>query len=191
MTANQPSAFGLQPSAFGFCDGADEAAAPSHPRNLGRPKAEGGRLSTEAGVSLFRLVVAARERFIRAGIPPDQARIDAEVLARHALGWDRATYLARRDDPLEGDAGGAARTRGRPPGTPRAGGVHHRRARVLGPDVPGHAGRAHSPAGNGVHRRSRAVETGRPRSADGESRTSAPAAAAWPSASHTSGPTPR
>jgi release factor glutamine methyltransferase len=45
--------------------------------------------------------VAARERFIRAGIPPDQAAIDAEVLARSAAGWDRAEYLTRRDTPVE------------------------------------------------------------------------------------------
>lgn len=55
-------------------------------------------------MALWQSVVAARERFIRAGIPPDQAAIDAEVLARHALGWDRATYLARRDEPLAPEA---------------------------------------------------------------------------------------
>ena len=49
--------------------------------------------------TLFQLVIGARERFIRAGIPPDQAAIDAEVLARHATGWDRPTYLTRRDEP--------------------------------------------------------------------------------------------
>ncbi len=57
--------------------------------------------------SLFQLVVAGRERLTRAGIPPDQAAIDAEVLARSAAGWDRATYLARRDEPA--DATKAAR----------------------------------------------------------------------------------
>ncbi len=51
-------------------------------------------------MSLWQRVVAARERFIRAGIPPDQAAIDAELLARHDRGWDRATYLSRRDEPL-------------------------------------------------------------------------------------------
>ena len=51
--------------------------------------------------SLFQRVIAARERFVRAGIPPDQAAIDAEVLARHAAQWDRATYLTRRDEPIE------------------------------------------------------------------------------------------
>jgi release factor glutamine methyltransferase len=45
-------------------------------------------------------VIAARERFIRAGIPPDQAAVDAEVLARHALAWDRATYIAHRLDAV-------------------------------------------------------------------------------------------
>ena len=51
------------------------------------------------GLPLHALVVSARERFVRAGIPPDQAAIDAEVLARHATGWDRATYLMRRHEP--------------------------------------------------------------------------------------------
>ena len=54
----------------------------------------------EPVTSLLQLVVAARERFVRAGIPPNQAAIDAEVLARHLLEWDRATYLTRRDDPI-------------------------------------------------------------------------------------------
>jgi release factor glutamine methyltransferase len=48
--------------------------------------------------------IAARERFIRAGIPPDQAGIDAEVLCRTALGWDRATWLARRDESADPEA---------------------------------------------------------------------------------------
>jgi release factor glutamine methyltransferase len=49
---------------------------------------------------IHALIVAARERLIRAGVPPDQAGIDAEVLARHVLGWDRAKYLACRDQPF-------------------------------------------------------------------------------------------
>ncbi len=40
------------------------------------------------------LVGEARSRLVRAGLEPDQAGIDAEVLARNTLGWDRATYLA-------------------------------------------------------------------------------------------------
>jgi release factor glutamine methyltransferase len=49
---------------------------------------------------IHALVVAARERLIRAGVPPDQAAIDVEVLARHVLGWDRAKYLASRQEPF-------------------------------------------------------------------------------------------
>jgi release factor glutamine methyltransferase len=53
---------------------------------------------------IHALVIAARERLIRAGIPPDQAGIDAEVLIRHVLGWDRAQYLASRHEPLPSTA---------------------------------------------------------------------------------------
>jgi release factor glutamine methyltransferase len=49
-------------------------------------------------VTILQRVVEARERFRRAGIPPDQSAIDAEILARHVLGQDRATYLAHRDE---------------------------------------------------------------------------------------------
>jgi release factor glutamine methyltransferase len=49
-------------------------------------------------------VIGARERLIRAGIPPDHAGIDAEVLARYVLGWDRAAYLSHRDEPIASDA---------------------------------------------------------------------------------------
>jgi release factor glutamine methyltransferase len=55
-------------------------------------------------LTFLHLSIAARERFIRAGIPPDQAAIDAEVLARAAAEWDRATWLARRDEPAGADA---------------------------------------------------------------------------------------
>jgi release factor glutamine methyltransferase len=48
--------------------------------------------------------VFARERLTRAGIPPDQAAVDAEVLARAAAGWDRASYLARRAEPADAAA---------------------------------------------------------------------------------------
>jgi release factor glutamine methyltransferase len=57
--------------------------------------------TTGTAASLFHLVIVARERLTRAGIPPDQAAIDAEVLARAAAGWDRAAYLARRDEPAD------------------------------------------------------------------------------------------
>lgn len=57
-------------------------------------------------MTVLERVIAARERFLRAGIPPDQAAIDAEILARHVLGQDRATYLARRDEPIADDESG-------------------------------------------------------------------------------------
>lgn len=71
-------------------------------------------------MSFFRSVITARERFIRAGIPPDQAAIDAEVLARHVAKWDRVTYLARRDEPAPPEVAAAfdaaaARREGREP----------------------------------------------------------------------------
>lgn len=49
--------------------------------------------------SLADRVAGARDGFVRAGVAADEAAADAEVLARHVLGWDRATWLARRRDP--------------------------------------------------------------------------------------------
>ena len=43
-------------------------------------------------------VRAASRRLVTAGVREDNAAFDAEVLARHALGWDRATYLSRRQE---------------------------------------------------------------------------------------------
>jgi release factor glutamine methyltransferase len=45
--------------------------------------------------SLHERIAAARDTLVRAGLPPSDAAVDAAVLARHALGWDRATLLAR------------------------------------------------------------------------------------------------
>jgi len=39
-------------------------------------------------------VAGARARLISAGLEREEAGVDAEVLARTALGWDRATYLS-------------------------------------------------------------------------------------------------
>jgi release factor glutamine methyltransferase len=41
----------------------------------------------------------ARHAFERARIPADEAAIDAEVLARHVLGWDRAALIVRGREP--------------------------------------------------------------------------------------------
>jgi release factor glutamine methyltransferase len=47
------------------------------------------------------LAAAAERRFVAAGIPAAEARLDAELLLRDALGgWDRAAWLSRRDDAV-------------------------------------------------------------------------------------------
>ena len=44
-------------------------------------------------------VAAARERLAAGGVPSDEAPGDAEVLARHVLGWDLTRYvLSRREE---------------------------------------------------------------------------------------------
>lgn len=43
-------------------------------------------------------VSAARLRLRRAGITSASADLDAELLARHVLQWERASYLTRRDE---------------------------------------------------------------------------------------------
>ena len=46
---------------------------------------------------------AARARLAAAGIAADEAARDADLLARHALDWDLATWLLRRSEaPPEG-----------------------------------------------------------------------------------------
>ena len=54
-------------------------------------------------MTLVDRVARARDCFARAGVTHAEAAADAEVLARHALGWDRATWLARRRDPAPAD----------------------------------------------------------------------------------------
>lgn len=49
--------------------------------------------------SLHDRIARARQRFERAGIGVDEAAIDAEVLARHVLGWDRAQLITRAHEP--------------------------------------------------------------------------------------------
>jgi release factor glutamine methyltransferase len=50
--------------------------------------------------SLHEHLADARALLVRAGIPNDEAALDAEVLARHVLNCDRATLLTRAQDPL-------------------------------------------------------------------------------------------
>jgi release factor glutamine methyltransferase len=44
------------------------------------------------------LVADARRRFRAAGIPPDEAALDARLLAQHLLGWDAARLLTHGDE---------------------------------------------------------------------------------------------
>ena len=52
--------------------------------------------TTSPNGTLLDKVAAARNCFVRAGIARAEAVADAERLARHALGWEHATWLARR-----------------------------------------------------------------------------------------------
>jgi release factor glutamine methyltransferase len=47
-------------------------------------------------MTLADRLTAARRTLEAAGIPPSEAALDAELLARHVLGWDRAAIVARR-----------------------------------------------------------------------------------------------
>jgi release factor glutamine methyltransferase len=49
-------------------------------------------------MTLLDRIGQARDALIAAGIQPAEAHADAEVLARHALGWDRARLIARLRD---------------------------------------------------------------------------------------------
>ncbi|HEX4566177.1 MAG TPA: peptide chain release factor N(5)-glutamine methyltransferase [Vicinamibacterales bacterium] len=48
-------------------------------------------------------VAAARENLLAAGVPSDEAAGDAEVLARHVLGWDLTQFTLRRNHAVTGD----------------------------------------------------------------------------------------
>lgn len=50
-------------------------------------------------------IADGRQILERAGLTASDARFDAEVLARHALGWDRARLVADGRDPMPADAG--------------------------------------------------------------------------------------
>ena len=50
--------------------------------------------------TLDERLAQARRTLVAAGIAPDDAAIDVEVLARHVLGWTRASLLAHGHDPV-------------------------------------------------------------------------------------------
>lgn len=49
-------------------------------------------------MTISELVQGARNRFMTAGISANLATLDAEVLARQVLGWDRARFLTDRNE---------------------------------------------------------------------------------------------
>ena len=49
-------------------------------------------------MTIHDLVQGARDRFMHAGISANLATLDAEVLARQVLGWDRARFLTDRNE---------------------------------------------------------------------------------------------
>jgi release factor glutamine methyltransferase len=49
--------------------------------------------------TLLERIADARDSLVQAGVTPEAAAIDAEVLARHILGWDRAALLTRGIEP--------------------------------------------------------------------------------------------
>jgi len=54
-------------------------------------------------MTLYERITAARRQLTEAGISSATASIDADVLARHVLGWDRAQLVTRaREPPPEG-----------------------------------------------------------------------------------------
>ncbi len=50
-----------------------------------------------------RVVAAARQRLLDAGLDARHAHLDPEVLARHVLRWDRATWITRAEEPASPD----------------------------------------------------------------------------------------
>ncbi len=54
-------------------------------------------------MTVAELVARARQRLVTAGVPPDEAPGDAEVLARHLLGWDLTRYAIHYADAAPAD----------------------------------------------------------------------------------------
>ena len=54
-------------------------------------------------MTYHELAAAAATTLERAGISPDTAKRDADLLARHVLAWDQATWLTHRSDSVGPD----------------------------------------------------------------------------------------
>lgn len=52
-------------------------------------------------MTIAERVTDARRALEQAGIPAPEAALDAELLARTALGWDRAAFVTRRREPAD------------------------------------------------------------------------------------------
>ena len=131
-------------------------------------------------VNIREKINAARARLAAAGIEHGEAGRDANLLARHVLGWDRAMVYSHETDEATAEFCANLRRADRAPRPPRAGRLHPRRAGILEPRLPRHARGADPAAGNGVDRRGvpRAAAGRRCRTGASASPTSAPAAAA-------------
>lgn len=55
--------------------------------------------------SVHERIAAGRRALLDAGFPARDARLDADVLARHVLGWDLARLLTRNQQPAPPDFG--------------------------------------------------------------------------------------
>ena len=53
--------------------------------------------------TVARAIAAAREALLSAGVPAEEAAGDAEMLARHVLGWDFTQFALRRNEPVPDD----------------------------------------------------------------------------------------
>jgi release factor glutamine methyltransferase len=51
-------------------------------------------------IEINALVADARRRLRAAGIPPDEAALDARLLAQHVLGWDAARLMTHGDEAV-------------------------------------------------------------------------------------------
>jgi release factor glutamine methyltransferase len=54
-------------------------------------------------MTVAEAIARARDALLAAGVPPDEAAGDVEVLARHVLDWDLTQFVLRRHEPVAGD----------------------------------------------------------------------------------------
>src|SRR6185437_15516836 len=69
-----------------------------HALHVGKAERSDRRRSVGLMPTLREVVARGRETLAAAGIAADEAALDAELLARHVLGWDRARLVANGRD---------------------------------------------------------------------------------------------